>query len=148
MCVLELLIMFTYSKDLVNSCITRKHSLWMYHLYTDSVSNQLPLALLKHSDFDANGTNSPQCDICLWMKSTSLTYMAHCQYKDDLSVYTAFHYKDKIVLRPYYFQNGYHFTGKTASLYWDRSQIVTDLQHTSKQEKLFQWKSVRLSLIS
>ena len=41
------------------------------------------------------------------------------QYKDHLSRYIYFHYKDKTVVRPFYLYNGNSYTGKSASLYWD-----------------------------
>ena len=43
------------------------------------------------------------------------------QYKDVLSEYGDFHYKDKMVSQPSYLYNGNSFTGKT-SLYWDGPQ--------------------------
>ena len=44
------------------------------------------------------------------------------QYKDCLSRYGDFHYKDKTVVRPSYFYNGNSYTGKKISLYWDALQ--------------------------
>ena len=46
------------------------------------------------------------------------------QYKDSLSMYGDFHYKDKKVVRPSYLYNGNSYTGKSVSLYWDGPQVV------------------------
>ena len=45
------------------------------------------------------------------------------QYKDHLSMYGDFHYKDKMVMRLSYLYNGNTYTGKT-SLYWDGPLII------------------------
>ena len=44
---------------------------------------------------------------------------APSQYKDGLSRYGDFHYKDKTVARLFYFYDGDSYTGKTTFLYWD-----------------------------
>ena len=44
---------------------------------------------------------------------------APSQYKDGLSRYGDFHYKDKTVVRLSYLYNGNSYTGKTAFVYWD-----------------------------
>ena len=46
-------------------------------------------------------------------------YWSPSQYKDGLSRYGDFHYKDKTVLRPSYLYDGNPYTGKTIYLYWD-----------------------------
>ena len=45
------------------------------------------------------------------------TQRALFQYKDHLSRYGYFHYKDKTVVRPSYLYKGNSYTGKTGSLY-------------------------------
>ena len=45
------------------------------------------------------------------------------QYKNGLSRYGVFRYKDKTVMRASYLYNGNSYTGKTTSLYWDRALI-------------------------
>ena len=45
------------------------------------------------------------------------------QYKDSLSRFVDFHYKDKTVMRPCYPYNGNSYTGETTSLYyWNSPQ--------------------------
>ena len=50
-------------------------------------------------------------------------YRALFQYKDRLSSYGDFHYKDKTVVRPSYLYYGNAYTGKSASLYIFSSNI-------------------------
>ena len=49
---------------------------------------------------------------------------APSQYKDCLSRYRDFHYKDKLVVRLSYLHNGNPYTGKMASLYLDGPLII------------------------
>ena len=40
------------------------------------------------------------------------------QYKDGISMYCDFHYKDKMVMRLFYLYNGSLYAGKRTFLYW------------------------------
>ena len=60
------------------------------------------------------------------------------QYKDGLSRYGDFHYKDKTVMRPYYLYNGNTYIGKMVSLYWDSLQKATLVTSISNQSVWFE----------
>ena len=47
------------------------------------------------------------------------------EYKDGLSEYGDFHYKDETVVRLSYLYNGNSYTGKAEILYWDGPLNVT-----------------------
>ena len=58
------------------------------------------------------------------------------QYKDRLSKYMEFHYKDKMAVTVLLY-NGNPYTGKTTSLYWDGPQIVYSLGSTSFRHRSY-----------
>ena len=68
--------------------------------------------------------------------------LAPSLYKDRLSRYGDFHYKDKAVVRPSYIYNGNPYTGKTASLYWDtRHSPLVPMCFKSLPNSCVQWYS-------
>ena len=54
---------------------------------------------------------------------------APSQYKDHISRYGDFHYKEKMLMRPSYLYNGNSYTENTASLYWGRLRFLTQKRH-------------------
>ena len=55
-------------------------------------------------------------------------------YKDGLSRYEDFHYKDETVVRPSYLYNGNSYTGKTTPLYWDGPRMALGPRRTNKMD--------------
>ena len=69
-------------------------------------------------DGRSQGINSQCIDVVLPTYS-GLRIRVPSQYKDLISRYGYFHYKDKTVVRPSYLCNGDLYIGKTTSLYWE-----------------------------
>ena len=66
------------------------------------------------------------------------------QYKEGLSRYGYFHYKDKMVMKPSYLDNGNSCTGKTWSLYWDGPLVfLSSMKPCCILEKIYShWQGV------
>ena len=61
-----------------------------------------------------------------WFETLSSPLWRHCNDKDHSSRYRDSHYEDKTLIRQSYLYDGDYYTGKTASLYWDDSQILSN----------------------
>ena len=83
--------------------IVMSHSIWEMCVIIDSV-------------------NPPGDEAKIFWENWSVTWLlmpwAPSQYKDHLSRYGDFHYKDETVIRPSHLYNGNSHIGKTTSLYW------------------------------
>ena len=57
------------------------------------------------------------------MSLISHAHWGPSQYKERISGYADFHYKDKAIVRPSYLYNWNSYTGKTTSLYRDEPLV-------------------------
>ena len=95
-------------------------SLWSSNEFRKYVKNYHT----NNRKFCTDGERDPRTDFISFAPAQRIGSITKCeqapsQYKDGVSRYWHFHYKDKTVVRPSYLYNKNPYNGKTTSLYWD-----------------------------
>ena len=128
------------TKSITSTCFLRSTFYFIYYLMCDDMKIcALIPSLTVESMIGVNGRIDFVTEVCIWL----LTYYtwALYPYKDHLSRYRDYHYKEKAIVKPYYLHNGDLCISKKAFHYHYVDSAQRDWTHTVKDmaELLNSW---------